>query len=549
MFVSSVSFSLQSNYQKNRTSLSNSISRLSSGDRFSTLGDAPAADLSMSERFRSKIKGADASTGGMQFAMAFLDTAQANAQTATGLLQRMMEVATVAAQPLNSDVDRGALDNEFSALKGELASMGRDNLFFGKQTVGREGLTSYDSNTKRIKFWQSTGVDPQQIERDFDSAALDKTQNLIGFDSTEDFSMSADGKSLFFLGLETGDAAGKLRIKRYDIESHTIYKGSDLFDSGDSLFVDENGSLYVNGSGTIYDIDTNAMRRTATAVTDARSGTQFTSYKGELVYSRTADSAITSYNIASTTTTALTGALTFAVGTDHAFSSSGKYVAEESPAGSIRVIDTITGNSSSLAIGAANSVTDIQFNTDGDRIYYINKNTNTIEYINVSTDDNDNVALGAGEKVVQGTNKNSFNGLDLGGSNYGSSVKHVLSEDTVSVMNYEAIDLSLYNLGLSKTKVDTLTDAGTAIEDIRGAMNSLSAERAKIGAMGSRFQFTMNSHMQYISNLKGIESKIRDVDVAKESITFSTEQVKASAAQSILAQFNSLSKNVLALLQ
>jgi len=546
--ITKSAFGLSTLYGRHRFELERSIARLASGDRYANLGEEPAAGLSMSERFRQRIRGADASIHSIQTAQAFLDTTDAYAQAVTGLLQRMMELAASASEGTKTAEDRKSLEVEFQVLKGEITQMTRQSLFYGKQLIGREGLVSFDANTDHIKFWQTTGGDPQQIERDFGASALDAQQNLIGFDSSESFSMSRDGKSLYFMGEVAGDAGGVVRVKRYDIETHTVYCGSQLFATGDTLFVDEDGQLYVNGSGTFYTIDHHSLDRTATAVVDGRVGHEFSVYNGMVVYSRSADQAIVSGDPATGSATALTGALTFGVGVDHDISSSGRFVAEESSAGQIRVIDTRSGHEATLSIGGANAVQDLQFNADGDRLYYVNKDTNSISYINVGVDEADNVILSAGGSAVQGVNSNSFNGLGLGGSNWGSSISYVLSQDAPDVLSYEAIDLTLYNLGLANLHVDTVSDANAAMTAIRTAMDRITAERAKIGAVASRFKYVLNSHRHYLANMKEVESRIRDVDVAVEATRFSTAQVNQSAAMAIIAQFNALSSNVLKLL-
>jgi flagellin len=542
-------FSLSTLYQGHRDELQKSIARLASGDRYANLGEEVAAGLSMSERFRLRIRNAEASTNSIQAAQAYLDTTDAYAQSVTGILQRMMELASSAADNLKLDSDRHALDTEFQSLKAEISEMTRQSQFLSKQTISREGMVSYDANSGLVRFWQATGDDPHRIERDFSSGALDASQNLIGFDPSESYSMSRDGKSLLFMGTVDGDAPGAVRVKRYDIESQTVTYGGELFASGDTLFVDDQGQVYANGSGTFYSVDSHSLSRSATAVVDGKAGQEFTVYEGKIIYSRAADGAITSADPGTGSATALTGALVFGAGTDHTFASSGRFVAEESAAGTIRVIDTRSGNEAMLNLGPDASVNDLQFNADGDRIYYINQETRAIHYVSVGTDENDNVIISSGEKLVQGVNANSFNGLSLGGSGWGSSISYALAQDTISVLSYEAIDLSLYNLGLANLHVDTLSDANGAIESIREAMTRLSAERAKVGAMASRFKFVLSSHENYTANLKNVESQIRDTDVAEETMRFSAAQVNQTAATAIIAQFNTLSKNVLTLLQ
>jgi flagellin len=548
MQINATSFSLNSVYQGHRKGLESSMLRLSTGDRFASTGDGNAGDLSMSQRFRNRVRSAEASSSSLQTATAFLDTTEAYAQTTTDLLQRMIELASTSSQGLLSSSDRAGLETEFQVIKSELTDMTRNSLFFGKQTIGRNVMVSYDDNDDRIKFWQTTGEDPGEIERDFGTGAIDSQGNTIGFSVTEDYTMSNDGRSLYYLSNVAGDPVGTTRIKRYDIENNLVYTGGQTFATGDSLFSDEQGDMYVNGAGTLYSVNTSSLDRTATLVTDMRAGGEFSVSDGAAIYSRSADNAIASTVIGTGTQTALTGALAFATAVDHDVSSAGNYVTEEVAPGQIRVIDTRSGNEATINIGAGTAVNNLQFNRDGDRVYYVNDDTAAIHYIDVDTESDGSVTLGTGAKVVQGVNSSSLNGLSLGGSNYNSSIKYVLSEDTATQMSYDAIDLSLYNLGLVNSHIDTYQDANNAIDELQTAMNRVSAERAITGAMASRLRFTISSHSNYIANLSSIESEIRDVDIAKEASIMSAQEVKQSAAAAILAQFNTLSRNILALL-
>lgn len=546
--VSGSSFGLHTSYQQHRSNLAKSVARLASGDRLANLGDENFAEVSLSHRLRHKIKGAEASTTSLQTAQAFLDTTESYSQTVTEILQPMMELAARSSDGLSKDTDRQSLQDEFSHLQTEITDMTRQAGFHGKQTIRTEGLLTYDGNTQTMRFWQTTGDGASEISRDFSASALDASQNLIGFSATEDFTMSRDGQSLFFIGTVAGDPGGVVRVKRYDIATHTVTYGAELFATGDTLFVDEDGDLYANGSGTAYQVDRSSLGRTATLVTDLRSGHDFSVYDGSIIYSRSADEAIASTVIATNTQTALTGALTFGGGVDHAISSSGRFVADESAPGTIRVIDTRTSNSTTFVVGAGTALVDMQFSADGDRIYYINQDTQSLSYVNVSVDETDAVSITAGGKVVQGINSSSFNGLDLGGASHGSSISYVLSQDSTSLLRYGAIDLSLYQLRLANTRIDTETSATEAVAAIQIAQNRVAAQRAKTGAMASRFQFALQAHQGYIANTKVAYSGIRDVDFAKETTEFTSLQVLSQAAQATISQYNTLKMNVLRLL-
>lgn len=532
--------------------LAASMQRLSTGDKLATAGQATADVISISQRLRGQIRGAEASNTALNNALAYLNTADDQAENVIGLLQRAFELSQSALDSFKNPDDRAALEQELQAIKSEITDLSQQSTFLGKQTVGREVLVSYDANSDHIRFWQPTGEGETVIERDFSADGRDAKFDLINFDPTEAYSMSRNGKSLFYLSNVAGDAAGTTRMHRYDIDSNKVYTGNDLFATGDTLFVDEEGSLYVNGASTLYTVGTDSLSRTATGVADLTTGEEFTVYKGDVIYHRNADQRIVSTDLATLVSTNLiTAALpTFAAGlASHAFSGSGRYIADESAAGTIRVTDTRTGNTTSANFGGANAVTEIQFNADGDRIYFVNQETNAIHMFKVSTDSNGNISLSPDQQLIQGRNGNSFQGFDIGGANYDSITEFVLQEGTTTVLDYEAVELNLYSLGINNIHIDTLADADVAATAIKEAVNRAAASRTLIRASAARFSFTQRLHQEFISEAQVTVSRIRDVDIAKESIEFTSFQLRQEIASSVLREHNNLKMNVLRLFQ
>ena len=91
--------------------------------------------------------------------------------------------------------------------------------------------------------------------------------------------------------------------------------------------------------------------------------------------------------------------------------------------------------------------------------------------------------------------------------------------------------------------------ANKAISKINSAIETVSAERSKMGAVQNRLQFTTNSLSTTAENLTAAESRIRDVDMAKEMMSFTKNNILSQAAQSMLAQANQQPQAVLQLLR
>ena len=96
-------------------------------------------------------------------------------------------------------------------------------------------------------------------------------------------------------------------------------------------------------------------------------------------------------------------------------------------------------------------------------------------------------------------------------------------------------------------------DVGAAIDDVLtlvdNALTTVSDERAKLGAVQNRLEHTINNLGASQENLTAAESRIRDVDMAKEMMEFTKNNILTQASQSMLAQANQTPQGVLQLLQ
>jgi flagellin len=94
----------------------------------------------------------------------------------------------------------------------------------------------------------------------------------------------------------------------------------------------------------------------------------------------------------------------------------------------------------------------------------------------------------------------------------------------------------------------TQTGANAAITNIEKAIQMVSAERSKLGAYQNRLEHTINNLGTASENLTAAESRIRDVDMAKEMMEFTKMSILQQAATAMLAQANMQPQMVLQLL-
>ena len=109
-------------------------------------------------------------------------------------------------------------------------------------------------------------------------------------------------------------------------------------------------------------------------------------------------------------------------------------------------------------------------------------------------------------------------------------------------------DMSATGLGLSGLDLSTQEGAAAAIDTIKTAVNAVSTQRGKLGALQNRLDHTLNNLDATTQNITAAESQIRDTDMAKEMTEYSKNNILAQAAQSMLAQANSMPQGVLSLL-
>lgn len=97
--------------------------------------------------------------------------------------------------------------------------------------------------------------------------------------------------------------------------------------------------------------------------------------------------------------------------------------------------------------------------------------------------------------------------------------------------------------------IDVTNDAGAAITSLDAAIESVSKQRSALGAVQNRLEHTINNVSTSAENLTSAESRIRDVDMAKEMMEMTKNNILQQAAQSMLAQANQNPQNVLQLLR
>jgi flagellin len=179
-----------------------------------------------------------------------------------------------------------------------------------------------------------------------------------------------------------------------------------------------------------------------------------------------------------------------------------------------------------LAVQSANDT-----NTDSDRTQLqaeINQLSSEIDRIANNTEFNT-------QNLLNGDVSQTAITLQIGANQGQSLAFNIGTMDSSSL--FSTIDISS----------QTLADAALASLDT--AINSVSTQRSSLGALQNRLEHTINNLGTASENLTASESRIRDVDMAKEMMTQTKNSILAQASQAMLAQANQQPQGVLQLLR
>ena len=146
-------------------------------------------------------------------------------------------------------------------------------------------------------------------------------------------------------------------------------------------------------------------------------------------------------------------------------------------------------------------------------------------------------------RIQSTTQFNTMNLLD--GSFKGDLQVGSLKGQTISI-SISKMDAS--SIGVSSLKVSSNKVAGDAMGKIQQAIESVSTQRSKLGAIQNRLEHTINNLDTTSENTQAAESRIRDTDMASEMVEYSKNNILQQAGQSMLAQANQQNQGVLSLL-
>lgn len=165
--------------------------------------------------------------------------------------------------------------------------------------------------------------------------------------------------------------------------------------------------------------------------------------------------------------------------------------------------------------------------------------------------------LTAGNYEIKGTVVLK-DGVEVGSFNDGTKK---ITMNNIKGANGAKLEIQKIDLGLATdlkdgdtfsingANVSTADKASGTIETVNKAIEKVSTQRANLGAIQNRLEYTISNLDNTAENLTSAESTLRDVDMAKEMMEFSKNNILNQAAQAMISQANQQPQNVLQLLR
>jgi len=467
---------------------SKSLEKLSSGFRINRAGD-DAAGLAISEKMRGQIRGLNQASRNAQDGISLIQTAEGALNETHAILQRMRELAVQSATDTNTSADRFKIQAEVDELAKEITRISNTTEFNTRNLLAGNLETKF-----HIGANQDQNVDITIAAMDAFSLGVATSKAQLGT-----FDGSVTG--LTVTNFSTDGLGRGLSAQAYAID--VVHSGASA-----SLVSDNISGAITSGGAYTGDRNVTLMVRIDTVGTGSGSG------------SVAAASISTDNGNTWTAATVVDGsgsvAITYMGYTVNIADDAGNAADQMATFSLTAAHDTIQ-LSGTAAIGQAVTVyNDMTTVTIGD--------ASTGRTITINSTDLGSLTTGVAtlDVTLNASSKATFNG-----------------------------DGTILNEAITVAGVDVSSQsaANVAITTINNALEAVSAERGKLGATQNRLEHTIKNLDTSSENLQASESRIRDVDMAKEMMEFTKNSILQQAATAMLAQANQQPQSVLQLLR
>lgn len=530
--------------------------KLSSGYQINRAGDN-AAGLAISEKMRSQIRGLSQATKNANDGISLIQTAEGGLNETHSILQRMRELAVQSANgTYQDDTDREAIQLEVDALKSEIDRIASSTEYNGMKLLdGSLGGTTTGTTDFGARYGvlisANTVVDGanNKLKENLSLEGATLTSSVNGVTVTlADTASGVGGENAQW------DAAGTtLTINLKAGQSYSQSQINDLIKNATMAKADAAGAPQAS---TPADVE---LKLKSGVFTFQKAETYKTSAG---VRAASDDTDLVEYLINGTDQNDGYADTIKFTSNNYGEDTRKLKIATDVAAGKEWVATTTANNEGTgikdgeftlhLATGVEYTEEDIQNllkqagldytvtltdskTPDGDKSFYAQKvvaeaDATAIE-IGKTT-----AGAGLGSDKLTGTGK----GLTFQIGANGVEDQRV----TLSVG-----DMSSTSIGVGGADVSTQDAANKAIDMVDAAVKTVSMQRAGLGALQNRLEYTVNNLTTTNENLTAAESQIRDTDMATEMINYTKNNILQQASQAMLAQANQQPQAILQLLQ
>lgn len=549
----------------NTANTNKNIEKLSSGLRINRAGD-DAAGLAISEKMRGQIRGLDQASRNAQDGISLIQTAEGALNETHSILQRQREIANQSANGTNTDSDRQALQDEMNQLTSEINRIGNTTEFNTQKLLQGDGKTNLTGTSVAKDGFVSGGVTThtaatQTATIGANGAANDKvTVTINGQDIS--YELTAEDATAI-TAAETGNAGDGV-LKTAELVSAGLQKAIDANDTLKGNYTVTNAAGSANftisavavGSGGNLDGSLGNMTAVQVNGTDATGAaasvgtTAYTAAKGTLDFTSVTTPAAAE-KLLGTGVTINGQQVEFYDATKGEYKGSalGVNISALTKTGATvnagdvaqAIVDTLATKIEgvTLSVGTAGADTNklvITANAKGEagngitlKDGGVQKNFETSFQIGANT--------GQSMSLSIGDMRSKALGITGKAGDAGFTKENTVTDGTNDVKGEAALNIS------------TKEGAAAAIAVLDKATATVSSERSKLGAVQNRLEHTINNLGTASENLTAAESRIRDVDMAKEMMQQTKNNILAQAAQAMLAQANQQPQGVLQLLR
>ena len=523
---------------KNTRRLGKDLQKVSSGMKLNSAGDG-AAEYAISERMRVQIRGLEQATDNTKNASALLRVAEGGMQNIVDNLKSLKELALRSANGIYTDIDRATMQKEWDARTAEIDDIAVSTTFNGKRLLdgsytngeirGMDELAACDGKTYVISKNAGDVTLTENGWYDFETGYtghVSVAAQSIGLTGT-----LADS-TIQCLHSGTTIRAVNLTIKNQGNQSGIRFTGgaNQLYAQGLFISTWNGGEKALVNVGDELDVRVGAMED-ALRLTNYGNGAALGTDAGGKA------KRITVTGSGTATRTMQVGATGGAgIGTGESGS------VDEINVSNIKMLAGFIGSAAGIgcgdtaakvgAIRVENCAGEIGFTSGATTPFGQNAaqtgsigrmflKNNSLVYCHEALDeDNDMMPL----NMQTGTTASGKTNLYLN-------------------------SLKVAALGLDTVDIQTMASAGVAIRRLDSALNYVLSENTRAGAYITRMDFTASNLTTASENVTSAESTIRDTDMAQAMASYTKSSILAQAAQSMLAQANQNSGEVLGLLK